>query len=778
MQLPNLNLSLQIDVPAEGNPICVMALVGEAPGKNELINKVPFCGTSGDLLNKVLHRCGIARQACYITNLVKCGLPGNDFGRMWIGSQPSAELGAWKDALLIELDTLTTNIVVALGANALWALTGEKAITKWRGSLSTITLPSGRVMKVMGTYHPAAVLRNWDWKAALEFDLIRAFEESATPELVLPQREYIIGPTYNEVLMFGQDEERKELSYDIETAPGRITCISFAYKEDKAISIPTTKDYWGDMPTLHNVLKIVEARLHEDDVVKIGQNVTYDLQYLARFFHILPVKPWFDTMIAQHACYSEMPKALAFLTSIYTKEPYYKDDLKVWQNSMSDMEKLWTYNAKDAAVTLEVKHALVKEMEDLGVRHTYDYMMELLEPLLCMMLRGANVDHIAIELHKKAYSLSLAEREQRFADKFPGINPNSPAQVKQLAYVTLGLKPILKKGKQTVDKDALEKLSITNPDIAEVIGIRKDRKMLSTYIDVPVDEVDGRMKFSLNSTGAETGRLSSSASVFGSGTNLQNWPKSVRNIIVPDKDMEFTQVDLKGAESRVVMYLCGDEMGIKMLDDGKNIHLHNATTILWPHLSEQDILDDREEGKKEGRPPDKIKYDIAKRIEHGCNYQMTWVTLQRVLRCSAADAKMYIARFLMAKPNLGVWHKEVEHEVGTTRIMTTPLGRKRLFYGRFGPELFREATAYVPQETVAHVLNLGLIRVYEELCTHPQVNLINQVHDSILLEHPRSMRTTIHERLPELMRVDLTIKGRDFHIPVDIEVGKNWRDMK
>lgn len=769
---------LIIDVPAEGRKDCIMALVGEAPGKNELLYKTPFCGQSGDLLNRSLHICGIARQACYITNLVKRGLPRNDFGEMWIGNIPSQELGQWREALLKELDELETNIVVALGANALWALTGEKAITKWRGSLSLITLPSGRKMKVMGTYHPAAVLRQWDWKAAFEFDLIRAKEESSTSELELPQREYIIKPSYSDVVNFGQDTERKELSYDIETAPGRITCISFAYDKDKAISIPTTKEYWGDMETLHNILKLVETRLHEPGVVKIGQNITFDIQYLARFFNILPTKPWFDTMIAQHACYSEMPKALAFLTSIYTKEPYYKDELKIWQGKMSDMEMLWTYNAKDAAVTLEVKHALEEEMEDLGVRHTYDYMMELLEPLLCMMLRGAKTDPATIIEHNLTYKKSLEEREIRFNEKFPGVNPHSPAQVKYLAYTTLKLKPVMLHKKPTVNKDALEKLSITNPDIAEVIGIRRDRKMLSTYIEVPTDEVDGRMKFSLNSTGAETGRLSSSASVFGSGTNLQNWPKSLRNIIVPNSnDLEFTQADLKGAESMVVMYLCGDEMGIKMLADGKNIHINNAR-ILWPDKSEQDILDDKEQGKIENRDPMTIMYDKAKRIEHGCNYLMSWVALQKVIKCSAAEAKMLIARFLMHKPNLGLWHKEVEHEITTTRTMVTPLGRKRIFYGRFGPELFREATAYVPQETVAHVLNIGLIRVYNKLCNHPQVNLINQVHDSILLEHPKSMREEIHSQLPNLMRVDLTIKGRQFYIPTELEVGDNWRDMK
>jgi len=682
--------------------------------------------------------------------------------------------------LLEELDTLETNLVVALGANALWALTGEKAISKFRGSLFMCKLPSGREIKVLATYHPAAILRQWDWKAAFEFDLVRAVEEAKTPDLVLPEREYHIAPTYEEAMDYCNinSDLTGELSYDIECQPGKIMCIAYSRSPNEAICIPTTTEYWGSTGRLKNILDYLRHAMSPTRIEKVGQNISFDIQYIMRFFTILPTRPWFDTMIAQHACYSEMPKGLAFLTSIYTKEPYYKDELKVWQGKMSDLETLWTYNCKDAAVTLECKHELEKEMADLGVRHTYDYMMGLLEPLLFMMLRGVRIDVETLAWHQNSYQDSLAKREAHFATVYPGINPHSSAQIRNLVYNTLGLPPVLLKGKPTANADALEKLAVKHPDVAEVLGIRKDRKMLSTYIDVPVDPVDKRMRFSLNSTGAETGRLSSSGSVFGSGTNLSNWPKKIRDTVVPEPGMVFTQADLKGAEALVVMYESGDEVGIKMMDEGKNIHIHTATDILWPGLTEEDILEDQKKGKEEGRDPIKIKYDIAKRIRHLCNYMGSYVAIQRVLKCTAPEAKRYIAVFMAKNPQIPKWHNEVKDKLNRDRIIITCLGRKRIFFGRWGQELIREAIAYGPQETVAHVLNIGLKRVYEEICVHPKVNIINPVYDSILLEHPPEMASEIHARLHELMKVELTIKGRTFSIPVDIEMGKNWRDME
>ncbi len=764
-------------IPGEGPKDCIMALVGEAPGSTEIALGRPFVGGAGNVLNTKLHLSGIARQRCYITNIIKYKLPDNDFSKLWRGKTPLPELVNARDSLLQELDELNTNVIVALGNNPMWALTGKTGIKKWRGSVLQCALPSGRVVKVIPTYHPAAVLREWELGAQLGFDLKKAARESTTPHITITDRHLIIAPTITDIYSFvEQSTSTGALAFDIETSPSSITCISFSFSPDIAISIPTTEYYWGSFSALREVLHIIDDLLRTPNVVKIGHNMTFDIQYLWRFFGILPSKPWFDTMIAHHSCYSELPKALSFLTSIYTNEPYYKDDLKVWQTGSTTDDVLWMYNAKDSAITLECYYALKQRMDLLETRGTFDYMMQLLEPLLFMMLNGMNICWDTVKDHKKCYLKKLTEKEGLFSSKYGDINPYSPKQVSLLAYDTLGLKPIMKDGKVTTDKKALDKLATKSPDIASVADIRHERKMISTYLEFDVDKVDGKFRFSLNSTGTETGRLSSSKSVFDCGYNIQNIPKNLRDIFIPTKGMMFTQADLKGAEAMFVAYDSDDPVLIKLIEENKNIHTFTAF-LIWG-ADEEHVKMDKAYYDSIGRDTESM-YFRAKKVRHSGNYMGSWVTLSEQLKIPAAEAKTLLNKFLDNSPNLRKWHQKIITKVKSTGVLTTPLGRKRLFFGRLGDKLFREAIAYRPQETVAHVLNLGIINVYNGLCKeHHDISIVNQVHDSMLIQHPVSKADLVAEALPKLMRVDLCVNNHNFFIPIELEQGFDWYNME
>jgi DNA polymerase-1 len=389
-----------------------------------------------------------------------------------------------------------------------------------------------------------------------------------------------------------------------------------------------------------------------------------------------------------------------------------------------------------------------------------------------------NVDQEAIIRHRKFYSESLGEREKKFAESFSGVNPHSAKQVANLAYEQLHLDPVMKDGKITTDKKALVKLAKKSPEIEEVVGIRADRKLISTYIDVDVDKIDGRLRVSLNSTGAATNRLSSSESVFNCGNNIQNWPHKIRDIIIPEDGMMFTEADLKGADAMVVAYLSEDPVLIDLFEKGKNVHMFTATKILWTDMTEDQIKEEKKLCDSEGRD-NESKYFIAKKVRHSGNYKGSKVTLSESLKCSQSQAQTYLNRFLNYSPNLTKWHSEIEAKIKKDRTLVTPLGRKRFFLDRYGPELMRSAVAHIPQDTVAHVLNIGLVRIYNEICrTNKDINILNQVHDSILIEHPPEKKEWLHQLLHDLMRVDLTINRRTFYIPVEIKTGKNWRDME
>jgi len=773
-----------IIVPPEGSLSSNIAIIGEAPGMTEELEGRPFCGQSGNILNMKLHTIGVARQECYITNVVKTRPPGNDFSIYWKKHIPKPELLQARDELLNELEASKANIFIALGSNALWALTGQSSIGKWRGSIMECKLPSGRVVKTIGTYHPAAVLRQWSFGAIVSRDFKKALEQSAFPEVLLPQRNLIIEPTYGDIESFVSkgynacfNLKQPFLTYDIETSHNLITCCSIAFSKNEAISIPTTKAYWGGMSSLKKVLDTLEWLLTRPELTKVGQNISFDIQYLFRAFKILPSKPWYDTMIAQHSCYSEMPKGLGFLASLYTNEPYYKDDLHIWQAEVSNLQMLWRYNARDAAVTYEVKEALEKEIDDLGVRHTFNFMMELVEPLLYMMLRGLRFDEAKREEYRKVLIPQMKQKIEGLKEVYGDVNPSSPKQVSAL-ITKLGLDvPINKKtGKPTTNKKALERLSKKSPELNNIISIRNERTIISNYIEMDVDSVDNRIRCSFNSTGTETGRLSSSESVFGSGRNLQNFPQKIRDMIIPDEGMMFTECDLDGAEARVVAYFCQDDQLINIMNSGKSVHTYTAN-LIWG-VSDEEVNKDKNEKENEGRGTESLYYR-AKRIRHSCNYKGTWVTVSEQLGITAAEAKKLIQKYYNASPNLVKWHKRVEDEIKRSRTIITPLSRKRIFFDRIGEKLFKEAIAYAPQETVASVLNLGLIRFYNEVCSkHKDIEILLQVHDSLLVQHPPEKKELVYKELYRCMRVDLNVRGREFFIPIKIKSGMNWRDMK
>lgn len=134
-------------VPPSGPPASSMFIVGEAPGADEARLHEPFVGQSGKELTKMLHEAGIIRSDCRIINVVPYRPPNNDIS-FFISDKPTpqhstsyrskwlhlcAELGL--RALYTELLTAQPKVVIPLGATALWALTGESAISKWRGSI-------------------------------------------------------------------------------------------------------------------------------------------------------------------------------------------------------------------------------------------------------------------------------------------------------------------------------------------------------------------------------------------------------------------------------------------------------------------------------------------------------------------------------------------------------------------------------------------------------------------------------------------------------------------
>lgn len=274
--------------------------------------------------NKLEHFCGPKEIA--IKGYPKLGSIG------YVRAEFQHEL----DRLGNELLDVNPNLVLCLGNSALWALAGKTGVTKLRGTTCTSShCVDG--FKLLPTYHPAAVLRQWDLRPVTVIDLMKAKREAEYPEIRRPKREIWIEPTLEDLETFYETQiaHCTILSVDIETSGNRITCIGFAPRRDIAIVIPfddsrkKDKNYWPNKEAEISAWGFVKRVLEDAKIKKLFQNGLYDLAFLLRAYGIRTIGAAEDTMLAHHALQPESLKGLAFLGSIYADETSWKSERKV-----------------------------------------------------------------------------------------------------------------------------------------------------------------------------------------------------------------------------------------------------------------------------------------------------------------------------------------------------------------------------------------------------------------------------------------------------------------
>lgn len=242
-----------------------------------------------------------------------------------------AEFEADLDALADEILRVDPNLILCLGNTALWALAGRTGVKTLRGTtlLSTHTAAD---YKLLPTYHPIAVIRQWDTRPTVVADLSKAAIENTFPEIRRPRREIWIEPTLADVTKFFAEHIRPNrlLSVDIETSGSRITCIGFAPTRELAIVIPFDDErakggcYW-ETPKLERACwELIRRVLSDGSIPKLFQNGLYDITFLWRAYGIKVMGAAEDTMLLHHALQPEALKGLGYLGSVYSDEGSWK----------------------------------------------------------------------------------------------------------------------------------------------------------------------------------------------------------------------------------------------------------------------------------------------------------------------------------------------------------------------------------------------------------------------------------------------------------------------
>jgi uracil-DNA glycosylase len=321
----------------KGSKTPKILFVGEVPSDQDVKIGMPFMGFAGQELDRMIKIAGINPRDCAFVHFFPHPMRGKTIENLLV---PKAEVTHklkaikpgkyWPDEHLPLLDDLRTeiarsdpNVVVPLGSLALWALFEQTSISKYRGKVFNL---DGR--KLIPVFSPNQVLADWSSRVTVLFDLKKVAHHADSKTFVPPDRRILLRPTLDEALAFIDKVSTFPLvSFDVETKRKTITCISVCGDPFETICIPfydpTTpeKSYWTESEEVRIWLAL--KVLMEGPAKKLAQNGLYDIQYLQS--HGIWIKNFtHDTMILHHSLYSELPKGLDFLGSIYTDEQPWK----------------------------------------------------------------------------------------------------------------------------------------------------------------------------------------------------------------------------------------------------------------------------------------------------------------------------------------------------------------------------------------------------------------------------------------------------------------------
>lgn len=532
---------------------------------------------------------------------------------------------------------------------------------------------------------------------------------------------------------------------------------------------------------------------------KIFQNGKYDNSYLLRYN--APIYNWvFDTATAFHSWYSELPKDLGALSAFFYRQGRFWKDMSEG-NSRERLE----YNARDTYSTAIV---MLEWLLQAPAWAKTNYLQEfpLVFPCLLAEMTGIKRGMAELEVANKETTARIAEKSVALDTMLgvSGFNVNSPKQMKQLLCV-LGCRDI---AEESTDEKHLAKAQFRHPLINRildiVLDIRGDRKLVSTYITAG-KEYNGRILYSLNPHGTDTGRLASKEHHFWCGLQIQNIPRgnSVKRTIIADDGFKLYECDLEQAESRDTAHIAGDESLIAAVSGERDFHSVNAAAFFGRDYKEiySDSL---------GKTLDKVLRDLAKRVNHGANYNMgpnVLVETMGLKNIYKAQALLGLPKFWQPKQVaeylLSCFHKTypalqkiyytgVVHEIKTTRMLQSKAVHSSPYhvagwtrYCFSDPDKDKRAlNAYVahpPQSLNAMTLNKAFLKVFYELAIHKDFRnnfrLLAQIHDSILFQC-REGYEHLAAVVKSCMEIPVTIKGYDgktrtFTVPAALKAGKD-----
>ena len=578
-------------------------------------------------------------------------------------------------------------------------------------------------------------------------------------------------------LLIKKLSETKAFSFDTETTSTKameaeIVGISFAINENEAFYLSIDKN-----TDTKNVLSKFKTFLENEHILKIGQNLKYDIIIL-HHYNIDVKGPFFDTMIAHYLLEPEQRHNLDNLASIYLDYKTIKIEELIGkkgksQRNMKDIpaEKVYKYACEDADIALKLKNIFNDLLEKESLKDVFDKIeMPLVKVLAKMEINGVKLDteelkKYAEELKKE---LKLVE-SQIFEIAGHEFNIASPKQLGQVLFEELKVtdKPKLTKTKQySTGEEVLEKLKNKHPIINLILEYRSLAKLISTYVEplpLLVNNKTGRVHTSFNQAVASTGRLSST------DPNLQNIPireergRLIRkSFIATNENYVFFSADYSQIELRIMAHLSKDENLLEAFNKGEDIHLATAAKIF-----KKDLKDVTKEERAQ-----------AKSANFGIIYGISAFGLAENVGISRTEAKKLIENYFATYPKVKEYMDNIVGKAREQKYVTTIFGRKRKL-----PDIDsrnhlirsiaeRNAINAPIQGSSADIIKLAMINIDKRF---EQENLkskmIIQVHDElnfdVLAEELELVENIVVSEMENA--VELSVK-----LTANTGTGKNW----
>lgn len=567
------------------------------------------------------------------------------------------------------------------------------------------------------------------------------------------------------------------LSLDTETTStntidAELVGLSFSVEENEAFYVPVP----ADRQQAQNIVNIFKPVYESPSILKIGQNIKYDMEVLMNYGVTLGGK-MFDTMIAHYLLQPELRHNMDYMAEVYLGyKTIHIDELigpkGKGQKSMRDLDpkEVYEYAAEDADVTLKLKNILEPKLKEAGVWQLFtEVEMPLVQVLADMEVGGVRIDTDAL----KETSAMLTERMNAIEKEIYQLageefNIASPKQVGEILF---GKMKIVEKPKKTktgqyvTSEEVLQQLKGKNEIVGKILEHRGLKKLLGTYVDaLPklINPRTGHIHTSFNQTVTATGRLSSS------DPNLQNIPvrgedgKEIRKAFVPEEGCLFFSADYSQIELRVMAHLSGDENMQEAFREGYDIHAATAAKIY--HETMDSVTRDQR--------------TKAKRANFGIIYGITVFGLAERLDISRAEATQLIDGYFATFPKVAEYMEQAKETARKLGYAETLLHRRRYL-----PDItshnatvrgFAERNAInAPiQGTAADIIKIAMVRIHRRFRDeHLRSKMILQVHDELNFSVYPDEKETVERIVLEEMQAAYPLS---VPLVADCGWGQNW----